>query len=141
VTYSNSLAYNNSLETYFVQQEQDIKPLCIVIPSCTEEVSTALKVLTGTAIGYSGVNACQFAIKSGGHGYWGGDANLENGVVIDLGEINEIEVHADRTVTTVGAGARWGEVYLALDQQNLSVTGGRVSDVGVGGLTLGGQKK
>lgn len=32
-----------------------------------------------------------------------------------------------------------GGVYLVLDAMNLAMAGGRVSDVGVGGLTLGGK--
>jgi hypothetical protein len=36
-------------------------------------------------------------------------------------------------------GARWEDVYLKLDAMNLAVSGGRVNDVGVGGLTLGGR--
>jgi FAD binding domain len=38
----------------------------------------------------------------------------------------------------VGAGARWFDVYRTLEAEGLMVLGGRVADVGVGGLTLGG---
>lgn len=37
----------------------------------------------------------------------------------------------------MGAGNRWGQVYRFLDPQNIAVAGGRVSPVGVGGLTTG----
>ncbi|KAI9690793.1 MAG: hypothetical protein M1822_008412 [Bathelium mastoideum] len=42
------------------------------------------------------------------------------------------------TVTRVGAGRDWGDVYSVLDHQNLTVIGGREKSVGVAGLTLGG---
>jgi hypothetical protein len=38
---------------------------------------------------------------------------------------------------TVGSGNRWKDVYTYLDQYAVTVVGGRVFDVGVGGLTLG----
>lgn len=38
----------------------------------------------------------------------------------------------------MGAGNKWLKVYKALEAENLMVLGGRVADVGVGGLTLGG---
>ena len=41
-------------------------------------------------------------------------------------------------MTRVGAGLKWGDVYGVLEGKNLSVVGGRLSGVGVAGLTLGG---
>lgn len=42
-------------------------------------------------------------------------------------------------MTKVGAGNRWLDVYSKLDPMGLSVVGGRVAEIGVGGLTLGGE--
>jgi hypothetical protein len=39
----------------------------------------------------------------------------------------------------IGGGNVWGDVYKMLEKQDLAVVGGRVSDVGVGGLILGGK--
>ena len=69
---------------------------------------------------------------------WAGAANIQSGVTIDLSAINAVSVSADKTTTSIGAGARWEDVYLKLDAMNLAIPGGRVYDVGVGGLTLGG---
>ena len=71
--------------------------------------------------------------------WWKGAANLEDGVTVDLSALNDTQVSADHSYTSVGGGARWGDIYLKLDAMNLSVVGGRVFDVGVGGLTLSGQ--
>ena len=80
-----------------------------------------------------------FAIRGGGHMWWAGAANIQDGVTIDLSELNEVGVSQDRTITSVGGGARWEDVYYKLDPMNLAVVGGRVHDVGVAGLTLGGR--
>jgi hypothetical protein len=37
-----------------------------------------------------------------------------------------------------GTDLKWEEVYAAIEQHGVSVLGGRVTGVGVGGVTLGG---
>lgn len=77
------------------------------------------------------------AIRSGGHG--GDNQNsIENGVTIDLTHLNSTTYDAATNIASVGTGARWGDVYSALDEVGVSVTGGRQGIVGVGGLLLGG---
>jgi len=39
---------------------------------------------------------------------------------------------------TIGMGLKWDDVYTALEPLNITVAGGRVEGVGVGGFTLGG---
>lgn len=80
-----------------------------------------------------------FAIRSGGHSVVPGAANINRGVLIDLANFNSVDYDADKKVAVVGSGLRWKEVYTSLDQYNVTVAGGRVLDVGVGGLTLGGK--
>ncbi|ROV95990.1 hypothetical protein VMCG_07956 [Cytospora schulzeri] len=82
--------------------------------------------------------SCHFAVRSGGHMGFAGAANIANGVTIDLGALNSVEVTEDRTMASVGVGATWGQVYSHLEPLGLSVAGGRSAPVGVGGLTLGG---
>lgn len=81
---------------------------------------------------------CPFAVKSGGHAAFANASNIEGGLTIDLARLNRIQVSPDNTTTQLGAGNRWGDVYSHLDPLGLSVVGGRVADIGVGGLTLGG---
>ncbi len=71
--------------------------------------------------------------------FWAGAANIQDGVTIDLSEMSRIHVSQDRKVVSVGAGARWQDVYAILGPMNLSVVGGRAGTVGVAGLTLGGK--
>lgn len=75
------------------------------------------------------------------------DGRGKDGVTIDLNPINQIEVRGTWTqngvvvtekVAKIGSGARWGEVYAKMDPMGLTVPGGRVDSVGVGGFLLGG---
>lgn len=81
---------------------------------------------------------CPFAVKSGGHAAFAGASNIQGGVTIDLQKLNEITTTSNGTLTRVGAGNHWYDVYSKLDPQGLSVVGGRVAAIGIGGLTLGG---
>lgn len=81
---------------------------------------------------------CKFAVKSGGHGAFSGASNINGGVTVDLKHLNQLSVSHDQTEAAVGAGNVWSNVYNYLDPLGLTVIGGRVSNIGVGGLTLGG---
>ncbi|KAK9351076.1 hypothetical protein V1523DRAFT_464138 [Lipomyces doorenjongii] len=82
--------------------------------------------------------SCPFAVKSGGHAAFAGSSSIQNGLNIDLSPLNSLNLSKDLSVVSVGAGNRWVDVYNYLLQYNISVVGGRVSDIGVGGLTSGG---
>lgn len=57
---------------------------------------------------------------------------------IDLAAVNQVTVAPDQKTTSIGPGNRWLDVYTKLDALNLTVPGGRVASVGVGGLVTGG---
>lgn len=71
---------------------------------------------------------------------WAGAADTQNGVTIDLSAMRNITVSYGHTITSIGGGARWEDVYLKLDSLGLAVAGGRVAEVGVGGLLTGGNR-
>ncbi|KAL4778617.1 hypothetical protein BJX76DRAFT_366114 [Aspergillus varians] len=124
--------YNASVSSYFSQQNSNLHPLCIVSPTTKEDVSTIINSITESK------SQCPFAVRSGGHISFGGAANINQGITIDLSSLNSMTLSDDRSTLSVGVGATWGEVYAFLDPLNLSVAGGRAAQVGVGGLTLGG---
>lgn len=79
-----------------------------------------------------------FTVKSGGHTAFAGGSNIAEGVTIDLKYLKNITVSSDRRTVSVGPGNRWIDVSEILDPLKLAVVGGRVANVGVGGLILGG---
>ncbi|KAF2876999.1 hypothetical protein BDV95DRAFT_589646 [Massariosphaeria phaeospora] len=106
-------------------------PTCIILPQLNKDVSLALKIIRFFRI--------QFAVRSGGHSPNPGWSSIdEPGVLIDLQKLDQISVSADKKVASLGPGGRWGEVYEALDPYGLSVIGGRIPQVGVAGVILGG---
>ncbi|KIW15121.1 hypothetical protein PV08_07908 [Exophiala spinifera] len=115
---------------YFTAQSCAQIPAIHVLPESAEDVSIIIKTATE--------HQQPFAVKSGGHGVFAGASSISGGLLIDLARINKTEVADDRKSAWIGAGAKWGSVYEALNNHGLSIPGGRISSVGVGGLTLGG---
>jgi FAD/FMN-containing dehydrogenase len=76
------------------------------------------------------------SVYGGGHGVTG-KAVCDDGVMIDLRPMKEIEVDPDKRTCRAGAGLTWGELDAATQEHGLAVTGGRHPTTGIGGLTLG----
>lgn len=125
-----SLEFQQQQSNYWSNQQAETQPACRVLPRSAKEVAVAYLV-TATF-------GCIFAVKGGGHASFGGASSIQDGITIDLQKLNITLVNSDNTVTQVGTGNRWIDVYQYLTPKNLSVVGGRVSDIGVSGLTLGG---
>ncbi|KAK8063022.1 FAD-binding oxidoreductase [Apiospora hydei] len=104
-------------------------PACILRPESAEQIATVLPQLVAGNI--------SFAVRSGGHLPSPGAANIDKGVLIDLSKFDHVTFDAEKEAASIGAGQRWLNVYTQLDKYNVTVVGGRVTDVGVGGLTLG----
>ena len=77
------------------------------------------------------------SIRGGGHQV-AGSAVCDNGLVIDLSAMKDVEVDPTARTARVGAGAAWADVDRATQEFGLATTGGEVSATGVAGLTLGG---
>lgn len=132
VSAAGSAAYNQQQSAYWSNQQAETLPACRVRPNSTNDVAATLIITT--------FYNCPFSVKSGGHAAFAGASNIQDGVTIDLNNLRTIDVSSDRTLTKIGPGNRWGDVYGALTPLNLAVIGGRDSGIGVGGLTLGGEK-
>lgn len=100
-----------------------------MLPTVAAEVASTVSFLAD--------NRVPFTVHSGGHSPNPFDANIDAGVLISLNNFASVAYDARTELVSVGPGARWEAVYTELDQYNRTMVGGRVMDVGVGGLTLG----
>jgi FAD/FMN-containing dehydrogenase len=105
------------------------RPRLVVRCSSPEDIANALS--------YARENGLEIAVRAGGHSV-AGMSLVDDGVVIDVRGLRELEVDPERRIARVGAGLTWAEVDAATQENGLATTGGRVSSTGVAGLTLGG---
>ena len=59
-------------------------------------------------------------------------------MTIDLSQLSSITLTKEDTIASVQSGAKWGDVFKYLNPRGFNVNGGRATNVGVSGFTLGG---
>ncbi|RYO28564.1 hypothetical protein AA0113_g10790 [Alternaria arborescens] len=123
-------AYTAFLDDFWSAQQAEISPQCVFKPEKALDVSTSILL--------SRLTQCPFAAKSGGHSAVPGGSNIEGGITISFERMNKTTPSDDRKSVSFQPGQTWYDVYTKLEQYQLTIIGGRVSGVGVGGLTLGG---
>ncbi len=77
------------------------------------------------------------AVRSGGHSL-AGHSVCDGGVVIDLGNMKNIDVDSANLIVEAGAGVRVWQLDRATQAHGLATPSGGCPDVGIAGLTLGG---
>jgi FAD/FMN-containing dehydrogenase len=107
----------------------DKRPAAIAYCVDEADVSAALR--------YGVEHGLRIAVRGGGHN-GGGLGSVDDGLVIDLSQMNAIEVDAGARLARVGGGAVLKDVLEATHQDGLTVPVGIIGTTGVGGLTLGG---
>jgi hypothetical protein len=131
-TVSNGDKYTSALQGYWNAMNAQNRPACVFFPSTAEEVSYAVQQLNKYP-------TTQFALKSGGHNFNAGVSSTNGGVLISFNEnLSSVTRSADGESFEVGPGARWSDVYEVTAKTSQVVVGGRLADIGVAGLTLGG---
>jgi FAD/FMN-containing dehydrogenase len=88
-------------------------------------------------IGFARAHGSLLAVRGGGHN-GGGLGSCDDGVVIDLSPMRQIDVDAANKTVRVGGGCTWGEVDSATHEVGMATPCGIIGTTGVGGLTLGG---
>jgi len=107
----------------------DKRPAAIAFCGDVEDVAAAVR--------YGTEHGLPIAIRSGGHN-GGGLGSVDDGLVIDLSEMSEVEVDPAARMARVGGGAMLKDLLEATHQHGLTVPVGIIGTTGVGGLTLGG---
>lgn len=123
--------YQENNNSYFTSFNNDLAPSKIAQPRTAEQVARLIRDIAQSD--------SKIAIRGGGYTPWKGAANIDGGITIDLRKLRGIVLSKDKTVVSIAAGERWGDVYQELEGCGLAVVGGRVSNVGVVGLTIRGK--
>jgi FAD/FMN-containing dehydrogenase len=89
------------------------------------------------AIAFAREHDLPLAVRGGGHN-GAGLGSVDDGVVIDLSLMRDVQVDPQARTVRVGGGCTWGEVDRATNEHGLATPSGIISTTGVGGLTLGG---
>jgi FAD/FMN-containing dehydrogenase len=107
----------------------DRRPAAIARARTTEDVVAAVR--------FAREHELEVAVRGGGHSA-AGLAVVDDGLVIDLTEMNQVQVDPERSAARAGGGATWRDFDATTQAHGLATTGGVISTTGVGGLTLGG---
>ncbi|CAF1126040.1 unnamed protein product [Adineta steineri] len=127
VYYPLDLKYPATISHYSISSTN--LSVCSVVPCTANDVSIIIKII--------GENRVPFGIKSGGHTLNPGFSST-NGIQISMQCFNKVAYNSTTQTVDVGPGLIWDDVYRQLQPYNVSVTGGRLTGVGVGGFLLGG---
>ncbi|WP_329360627.1 FAD-binding oxidoreductase [Streptomyces sp. NBC_01483] len=107
----------------------DRRPALVARCTSAEDVSYV--------VGFARDHGFALAVRGGGH-HGAGLGVCDDGVVLDLSPLKDIEVDPEARTVRVGGGCVWGEVDRATHEHGLATPAGIISTTGVGGLTLGG---
>ena len=96
-----------------------------LIARCTDADDVA------AVVGFARDHGLPLAVRGGGHN-GGGLGAVDDGVVIDLSLLKDIEVDPRARTVRVGGGCTWGEVDAATGPHGLATPSGIISTTGVG---------
>src|SRR5205814_2209208 len=89
------------------------------------------------AVGFAREREVRLAVRCGGHN-GAGLGSVDDGLVLDLSEMNNVTVDPAAKMVRVQGGALLQDVDRATHEHGFAVPAGIISTTGIGGLTLGG---
>lgn len=89
------------------------------------------------AIKYARDNNLEFRARSGRHDFEV-NSNVDNGIVIDISNINHVFIDEDKKIAEVGGGIFSGKMYEVLAERGYTIPSGTCGGVGFCGLTTSG---
>lgn len=104
-------------------------PLAIVYCQETQDVINAVK--------WTRENCISLRARSGGHSYEAFSI-LNDGIVIDVSEMDKVILDKTNMEAAIGAGATLLPIYECLWDRGVTIPGGTCPTVGIAGLALGG---
>jgi FAD/FMN-containing dehydrogenase len=105
------------------------EPALVVQPESARDVAAAVR--------FASARGMPLGIKGGGHNI-AGTAIADGGLTLDMCGMRDVVVDPEAKLAHVGAGCRLQDVDRATQEHGLATVLGFISEVGVGGLTLGG---
>jgi FAD/FMN-containing dehydrogenase len=125
-----SIEYTTEQNNYWSTACSAQQPSCILFPSTAADVAAIVRILNQ--------NNDTFVVKSGGHNANKGFASINGGPLISTKNLNQVIFDSASMTVDVGPGNKWEDVQKVLQSTGVTVVGGRIGDVGVGGYMLGG---
>lgn len=107
----------------------DKRPALIALCANTDDVVSAVT--------FAAERNLLLSVKGGGHSF-PGKSTCDDGLMLDLSVMHNVEVDVENKTATAGGGALLGHLDTATLKHDLITTTGVVSHTGVGGFTLGG---
>jgi FAD/FMN-containing dehydrogenases len=104
-------------------------PALVVQVGDSEDVATVVQ--------FARDHELPLSVRAGAHNQTG-SAIAENGVVIDLRNIDHVDVDADRKIANVGPGNSTADALAATQEHGLAFPTGSAGGPGIAGTTLGG---
>ena len=115
------MIYTSENNSYWSTAPRDAKLACLMLPQSADEVSSAVKVLNK----YPDM---QFAYKSGGHTPNKRHSSIKDGVLISTRDMAGVTYDKVTGIAQVKPGGEWNDVIGPLDEEAVTVLGGRLGD-------------